>query len=104
MAIVRLDWPPGQEMWRTEPSAPEPSVAGPTFTSMDHRGRYDLATDLDPFARIGADTSALADAVERDPAAPVPSCPGWTAADLAWHLLEVQFFWATVVERRLQDP
>ena len=29
--------------------------------------------------------------------APVPSCPGWTAADLVYHLGEVQYFWERVV-------
>lgn len=28
--------------------------------------------------------------------APVPSCDGWTAGDLLWHLGEVQHFWAHV--------
>lgn len=31
-----------------------------------------------------------------DAAAPVPSCPGWTVADLLWHVAEVQHFWAQV--------
>ena len=30
-------------------------------------------------------------------AAVVPSCPGWTAADLLWHLTEVHLFWGAVV-------
>jgi len=34
---------------------------------------------------------------EAPPDAPVPSCPGWDADDLLWHLAEVQWFWATVV-------
>ncbi len=38
------------------------------------------------------------------PTAEVPSCPGWTAADLLWHLTEVQSFWATIVRDRLDDP
>ncbi|WP_024287114.1 maleylpyruvate isomerase family mycothiol-dependent enzyme [Cellulomonas sp. KRMCY2] len=29
--------------------------------------------------------------------APVPSCAGWTAADLLWHLTDVQYSWAQVV-------
>lgn len=33
-----------------------------------------------------------------DPEAPVPSCPGWSATDLAWHLAEVQHFWARVAQ------
>ncbi len=36
--------------------------------------------------------------------APVPSCPEWTVADLAWHLSEVQHFWASIVGGLLQDP
>ncbi len=31
------------------------------------------------------------------PGAPVPTCPGWTADDLLWHLGEVQWFWGTIV-------
>ncbi len=37
---------------------------------------------------------------EADPSARVPSCPEWAAADLLWHLAEVQWFWATIVEER----
>ena len=33
--------------------------------------------------------------------ASVPSCPDWTAADLYFHLAEVQAFWARIVGRRL---
>lgn len=40
---------------------------------------------------------------EADPSARVPSCPEWAVADLLWHLAEVQWFWATVVEERRQD-
>ena len=45
--------------------------------------------------------SLLADA---DPAARVPSCPDWDAADLLWHLTEVQWFWGSIVGRALSDP
>ena len=31
------------------------------------------------------------------PEAPVPTCPGWTVADLTWHLAEVLHFWAGIV-------
>lgn len=34
----------------------------------------------------------------------VPSCPEWTLADLIWHLTEVQYFWASIVDGLLQDP
>lgn len=40
---------------------------------------------------------------EADPSARVPSCPEWAAADLLWHLAEVQWFWATIVEERRTD-
>jgi len=55
------------------------------------------------------DTIELIGAIERDSAAfraaavaagldaPVAGCPGWTVADLVWHLAEVQYFWGTVV-------
>lgn len=39
-----------------------------------------------------------------DPAAPVPGCPAWTAADLLWHLTEVQGFWAAIVTQRPEGP
>lgn len=35
--------------------------------------------------------------------APVPSCDGWTAADLLWHLGEVQHFWARVAAGEAGD-
>jgi len=28
-----------------------------------------------------------------------PTCPDWSAADLLWHLTEVHFFWAGVLQR-----
>jgi uncharacterized protein (TIGR03083 family) len=34
----------------------------------------------------------------------VPGCPGWSLADLVWHLAEVQHFWAWVVRTRATDP
>jgi uncharacterized protein (TIGR03083 family) len=39
-----------------------------------------------------------------DPTLAVPSCPDWTIADLIWHLGEVHWFWATVIEARASDP
>jgi uncharacterized protein (TIGR03083 family) len=48
---------------------------------------------------------AAAEAVlARGWAAPVPGCPGWSLADLVWHLAEVQHFWSWVVRTRAQDP
>ncbi|HEU5455509.1 MAG TPA: maleylpyruvate isomerase family mycothiol-dependent enzyme [Nocardioides sp.] len=39
-----------------------------------------------------------------DPDARVPGCPEWNAADLLWHLAEVQWFWAKVVRTRPLGP
>ncbi len=39
-----------------------------------------------------------------DPAARVPGCPDWDAADLLWHLAEVQWFWATIIRTRPAGP
>jgi uncharacterized protein (TIGR03083 family) len=47
---------------------------------------------------------ALADQAEGNLARPVPSCPGWSVADLVWHVGEVHHFWRTIAERRLSDP
>ncbi len=34
----------------------------------------------------------------------MPGCPGWDAAELLWHLTEVQMFWGLIVEHGLSDP
>jgi uncharacterized protein (TIGR03083 family) len=41
---------------------------------------------------------------ETDPAARVPACPAWDAADLLWHLTGVQRFWALIVRNRPAGP
>lgn len=47
---------------------------------------------------IRTETQRFAEAVSAaDPAATVPTCPDWTAADLAWHLTEVHAFWARIL-------
>jgi uncharacterized protein (TIGR03083 family) len=55
------------------------------------------------------DRTAFLDALDRDGIAfadscaaagletPVASCPGWSVADLLWHLGEVHFFWCAIV-------
>ncbi len=39
-----------------------------------------------------------------DPAARVPGCPDWNAADLLWHLTGVHLFWGAIVTRRPTGP
>ena len=53
-----------------------------------------LRHDSARFAEVLANTA---------PTDPVPSCPGWTASDLLWHLSEVQHFWGSIVAGRLTD-
>ncbi|MCW2541684.1 MAG: hypothetical protein JWN95_3409 [Frankiales bacterium] len=65
--------------------------------------RHPLAVDVDFLAQIGSQSRALADAAEANLDADVEHCPGWTVRDLLEHLREVQWFWALIVERRLQD-
>jgi uncharacterized protein (TIGR03083 family) len=36
--------------------------------------------------------------------APVSACPGWTMADLVYHLAEVHHFWGEVAARKLASP
>lgn len=59
----------------------------------------------DYLAHLRADTARFLEVLrEAEPSLRVPSCPGWDVDDLLWHLGEVQWFWATIVDRRLQDP
>lgn len=53
-----------------------------------------LARDGEAFAEVAG---AAASAGPSGLAQPVPSCPGWTLADLVWHLAEVHHFWRTIV-------
>ena len=39
-----------------------------------------------------------------DPAAAVPTCPGWTVADLVEHVGQTQHWVSDIVERRIADP
>jgi uncharacterized protein (TIGR03083 family) len=52
-------------------------------------------------AALDRDSAAFVDACAvAGLTAPVPSCPGWTVADLLWHLTEVHEFWKTIVAER----
>lgn len=54
---------------------------------------------------IDAESARFAAVVAALPAdAPVPSAPGWVAADLVWHLSEVQLFWAAIAAGRHDAP
>lgn len=62
------------------------------------------ATGFDPLAEIAEHSAALARAAEPNLGAPVQHCPGWTVADLVWHLREVHWFWAKIVAELPSDP
>ena len=53
---------------------------------------------------LQAESSRFGELLAADLRADVPSCPEWTLADLAWHLTEVQHFWATIAGALLDDP
>jgi uncharacterized protein (TIGR03083 family) len=60
---------------------------------------------VDYLAAIRQESNRFYDIAEgADPGAGVPSCPGWSIADLVWHLGEVHWFWATDVEVRADNP
>jgi uncharacterized protein (TIGR03083 family) len=57
---------------------------------------------LDDLATIRREADRFyAVAATADREARVPSCPDWSIDDLIWHLLEVHWFWATIVEERI---
>lgn len=58
----------------------------------------------DPLLVVERESLALLDAAARDLTAAVPSCPGWTAADLVHHLGSVQRFHAAHVTRGVTEP
>jgi len=60
---------------------------------------------IDYIAAVRSESTRFADVIRKAPKeAAVPSCPDWTVADLTWHLLEVQYFWASIVAGSLQSP
>lgn len=55
---------------------------------------------MDRIAIIRAEAQRFADVLSGvTPESRCPTCPDWSAADLLWHLTEVHFFWAGVLER-----
>jgi uncharacterized protein (TIGR03083 family) len=59
---------------------------------------------FDCIAAITEHSAGFAEAARPNLAAQVQHCPGWSVADLVWHLTEVHWFWATVAEQRLSEP
>jgi uncharacterized protein (TIGR03083 family) len=59
---------------------------------------------FDPLAEITEHSTALARAAEANLSAQVEHCPGWTVADLVWHMIEVHWFWSTIAAELLPAP
>ena len=53
---------------------------------------------------LARDGAAFAETVTGALDRPVRSCPGWSVADLTYHVGEVHHFWAGIVEHRHGDP
>src|SRR6476619_3799926 len=63
-----------------------------------------MAAELDFLQHMRAESARFREVLAAvTPPARVPSCPDWDAADLLWHLSEVQYSWATIVRDRLDD-
>lgn len=98
-----------------EDRCPGPGHADPFETDRwEHGGRVPAPTEsasrrrrlrgMD-FVQTVADASRrFVDVLDSTPLdSDVPSCPGWNAADLLWHLAEVQNTWGDVVERLAKE-
>jgi hypothetical protein len=55
-------------------------------------------------AAISVHSQGLAEAARGNLAAPVEHCPGWTVADLVWHVANVHWFWRTIAGENLPEP
>ncbi|WP_329303503.1 maleylpyruvate isomerase family mycothiol-dependent enzyme [Streptomyces sp. NBC_00659] len=63
------------------------------------------ATPVDHRAAITAETARFVAALKNaDPATEVPSCPGWTLADLVRHTGSVQRWFSALLHARVQEP
>src|SRR3954449_9016030 len=58
---------------------------------------------FDAIAAITEHSAGLADAARGGLDAPVEHCPGWSVADLVWHVTGVHWFWATIAEGPLTE-
>jgi uncharacterized protein (TIGR03083 family) len=62
-----------------------------------------VIADLDYLSAVADESTRFAATLRSvPPQSRVPSCPDWTAADLLWHLTEVQWFWAHIIADRVR--
>src|SRR4051812_22921843 len=60
--------------------------------------------EFDYVAAIEEHSAGFAAATAGNLSARVEHCPGWSVADLVWHLSDVHWFWATIADDRLAEP
>ncbi|MFF5015329.1 maleylpyruvate isomerase family mycothiol-dependent enzyme [Streptomyces sp. NPDC001165] len=71
----------------------------------DHTGHEPGFTSVDHRAAVAAETARFVAAVkDADLATAVPSCPGWTLADLVKHTGSVQRWFSVLLRARIQEP
>jgi uncharacterized protein (TIGR03083 family) len=64
-----------------------------------------MAVDrADYLAAISEHCQGLAVSADGNLTGAVRGCPGWSVEDLVAHLIEVHWFWSTIVEERLSQP
>ncbi|MGI5379935.1 maleylpyruvate isomerase family mycothiol-dependent enzyme [Streptomyces sp. CA-251387] len=74
-------------------TTPDHTHPAPVFTAVDHR------------TAVAAETARFVAAVkDADLATAVPSCPGWTLADLVKHTGSVQRWFSALLRARIQEP
>lgn len=79
------------------PNGSGPASAPGDRPAVDHRA-------VDHRAAVAAQTARFVDAVKgADLTTPVPSCPGWTLADLVQHAGSVQRWFSVLLRQRLQE-
>ncbi|MDC0770846.1 maleylpyruvate isomerase family mycothiol-dependent enzyme [Streptomyces sp. HD] len=71
----------------------------------DHRDHASAVTAVDHRTAIAAETARFVAVVKgADLATPVPSCPGWTLAELVKHTGSVQRWFSVLLRARIQEP
>jgi uncharacterized protein (TIGR03083 family) len=75
------------------------------MTTPDHAGHGRGHDPVDHPAAVAAETARFVAAVKNsDLTTPVPTCPGWTLADLVKHTGSVQRWFSALLRARVQEP
>jgi len=75
------------------------------MSTHQNSGHAPVAPTVDHRTAVAAETARFVAAVQdADPAAAVPSCPGWTLADLIRHTGSVHRWFSVLLRARIQEP